>query len=108
MSELPSPMFVSQATLEAWLESERADMDGRSVTVRATGERFDLEPAVRFVETIPDPAPSRLLGQVAPERAVVAAGGELLGDSVLFGDAGFTVEPGYIARRAPSARGAPF
>ena len=100
MGELSSRMFVPQATLEAWLESERADMDGRSVTVRATGARFDLEPAVRFVETLPDPVPSRLLGRIVPERAIVAAGGELLGDSVLFGDAGFTVEPGYVARRA--------
>jgi len=90
-------MFLPQSTLESWLDSERAHMDGRQLTVSRSGERFDLEPAVRFVEALPDPAPSRLVGRVATERVIVAAGGELLGDSVLFDDAGFTVVPGFIA-----------
>lgn len=97
---LPDRMFVPQITLESWLDAGTADMEGRAVVVRATGERYHLESAVRFIETIPGRESSALLDRIATEAEVVAAGGELLGDSVLFGDAGFVVEPGFVAVRA--------
>jgi len=100
MSELAHRMFLPQSTLEAWVDAGTAHMDGDGVVVRATGERFDLEPAVRFVETLPEQEASQLLDRVAAVSAVVESGGELLGDSVLFGDAGFTIEHGFIAARA--------
>jgi hypothetical protein len=99
MGALAQRMFVSQTTLEGWLDAGVAQMSSSQIRLRATGDTFDLEPAVRFVATLPDEEPSRLLGKVVSEAKVVELGGELMGDSVLFGDAGFTVEPGFIATR---------
>jgi hypothetical protein len=99
MGALAHRMFVSQTTLETWIDSGVAHVAATRVTLRATGDSFDLEPAVRFLATLPDREPSRLLGKVVTEAKVVELGGEVMGDSVLFGDAGFTIEPGYIATR---------
>jgi len=92
-------MFVPQSTLEAWLDAGTADMDARGIRLPTTGLAYAIEPAVRFVATIPEGHASRLLGRIVTERKVVEAGGELMGDSVLFGDVGYTVQAGYVATR---------
>lgn len=99
MTKLHDQMFVAQTTLEAWLDSGKVEFDGRVVRLKSQGVAFDLESAVRFVSIIDGVEDSNLLGKVLPESRIKDLGGEVLGDSVVFGEIAFQVRPGYIATR---------
>ncbi len=88
-------MFIGQSTLEAWLDSGHADLLDGEVLLKRANRAYRLDPAVRFLATISG-SDSALLGKVLGEARVVELGGEILGDSVLFGDAAFQIEPGFI------------
>lgn len=99
MGKLYDQMFVAQTTLEAWVDSGKADFDGATVVLRSAQVVFDLEPGVRFLTIVEGATRSILVGKVLPEARIGELGGELLGDSVIFGDVAFHVRPGYIATR---------
>lgn len=93
-------MFISQSTLEAWLDSKNAEMQDQRVTLSRLGRAYDLEPAVRILSVVPAEGEAAtaeaLVGRVLAEDSVLQLGGELMGESMLFGDNAFEVEPGYI------------
>jgi hypothetical protein len=97
MARLQDKMFVAQSTLEAWLDSGKADYDGQVVTLKRHSRRYLLEPAVRVLRVIEGSADETLVGRVIPERTIGELGGELLGDSMVFGNVAFEVKGGYIA-----------
>src|SRR5437764_13696427 len=99
MGKLHDQMFVAQTTLESWLDSGKVDFDGRVVRLKSHEVAFDLESAVRFIAIIDGVQESNLLGKVLPESRIKELGGEVLGDSVVFGEIAFQVRPGYIATR---------
>lgn len=107
MATLHPRMFIAQATLEAWVDSGLARLDGDAVHLERPGRAYRLEDAVRFRSTVSPPpedaeaeldrqALERLLGRVLTEARLAELGGERLGDSVLFGAHAFEVEPGYV------------
>jgi hypothetical protein len=107
MAKLHNKMFIAQATLEAWLESQKVDFDGSKVTLTAFRRSYDLEPAVRFLSIVGGSGDSMLLGKVLSERQILDLEGELLGESVVFGQIAFEVRAGYIATRRRSRARSP-
>lgn len=89
-------MFIAQSTLESWMDSGQAALEGEVVHLERVQRAYRLDAAVRFLSAISAPDDARLIGKVLSERRVVELGGEMMGDSVLFGDAAFQVESGYI------------
>src|SRR5690242_11953892 len=96
MSKLHEKMFLAQATLEVWIDSGKADFDGSVVTLKKHRRKYALEPAVQFVSAIDGGDPT-LIGKVIGEEMIAELGGELLGDSLVFGEHAFQVRSGYIA-----------
>lgn len=100
-------MFVAQTTLEAWIDSGKAEFDGAIVTLKTHARVYRLEPAVRFESVVDGGATGGdgggLLGKVITERQVGELGGELLEDSVMFGEHAFQVCAGYIAELSPAS-----
>lgn len=90
--------FVAQHTLEAWVDAGDALVESDHVDIRNRG-RFQLEPAVRFLRRIEGATLHELAGKVLSEARITALGGELLGDSVVFGDVAYEVQPGFVATR---------
>lgn len=88
-------MFIAQTTLESWVDSGRVDVGKDTVRLNNVGRTYRLEPAVRFLASVEGAAPE-LVGKVLTEKRIGELGGELMGDSVLFGDNAFQVEAGYI------------
>lgn len=97
MGRLHDKMFVAQSTLESWLESGKVDFDGAVVTLTRHQKSYALEPAVQFLSVVDGGEDAGLVGRVLPEGKINELGGELLGDSVIFGDLAFQVRSGYIA-----------
>jgi hypothetical protein len=95
MATLHSRMFIAQSTLESWVDSGRVDVGKDTVRLHNVGRTYRIEPAVRFLATVEGGA-TELVGKVLTERRVGELGGELMGDSVIFGDSAFQVEAGYI------------
>jgi hypothetical protein len=91
-------MFLPMNTLEAWMDSQMVELAGSVVRLPGADIVYTLEPAVRFLEseTESDEA-TGLKGKVLKTERVEELGGELVADSVLFGEAVFRVESGFIA-----------
>lgn len=101
-------MFIAERTLEAWLDSGNVDVKSDMVVLKNHGRAYDLEPAVRFLSVVPEGAAPELIGKVLTTRRISELGGEVMSDSVLFGEAAFEVESGYVGtlQASPvSARG---
>lgn len=96
MATLHPRMFIAQATLEAWVDSGSVEMESSFVVLKNHARTYDLQPAVRFLSVVPEEAAPDLIGKVLTEQRVTELGGEMMGDSVLFGEAAFQVEPGYV------------
>lgn len=90
-------MFVAQTTLESWIDSGKAEFDGRVVTLTSHAKVYRLEAAVRFESVVDGGDGGGLLGKVITEKQVGELGGELMEDSVMFGEHAFQVCAGYIA-----------
>lgn len=98
MATLHPRMFIPQRTLEAWLDSGSAEVDHEVVLLKNAGRAYDLVPAVRFLKVVPTTSAPELLGKVLSEARILELGGEIMGTSVLFGEAAFEVEAGYIGQ----------
>jgi hypothetical protein len=89
-------MFIAQSTLEGWLDRDEVDVEADQVAFRKLRRTYRLDPAVRFREVASEQSSSALIGKVLTEAQIAELGGELMGDSVIFGEVAFTVEPGYV------------
>ncbi len=96
MATLHPRMFITQSTLEIWMDSETVDVQEQTVVLKKVGRSYRIEPAVRFLSVVPEGAAPELVGKVLSEKRIAELGGELMGDSVLFGEAAFEIESGYI------------
>jgi hypothetical protein len=97
-------LFVSQAMLGSWAEQGKIDFVGNVMTLLAgdgKGRSYALEPAVRFMRVLGDEKdPHALLHKVKSVAQVREMGGDPAGDSCLLGDAGYEVQPGFLAEAA--------
>src|SRR5690349_7356834 len=93
---LHESMFIAQSTLEAWLDSGNVEMAGDAVVLKKLGRTYALEPAVRFLAVGTGGAAPKLIGKVLTEKRIIEPGGELMGDSVIIGEAAFQVQAGYV------------
>lgn len=98
MTTLHDQMFLAQSTLERWLDAGKAEFNGSSVTLPLHDRSYRLEGAVRFEAAVAGEG-LRLEGKVMTEQQVQELGGELMEDSVVFGEHAFTVRAGYLATR---------
>lgn len=92
-------MFVPQDVLETWAEDPDMDVGAETVVFRRAGMEYRLEPAVLFSELVSEDGESALLGKVMTESKIQELEGELMGDSVIFGEAAFRVRLGFLAAR---------
>ena len=96
MSDLHPRMFIAQLTLEQWLDTGNVDVADNVVHLKNLGRSYSLEPAVRFLAVVPDGAAPGLIGKVLTDQRVLDLGGESMSGSVLFGEAAFEVEAGFV------------
>jgi len=91
-------LFISQSAIDAWVSTERVDLQGEVVTLRNGGGQLRLRAASLFMKVSGDGEDKRLLiGRVKDEEAISALGAEAYMTSVLFDDIAYDVEPGFVA-----------
>lgn len=95
-------MFIAQSTLEGWVSSGLAEVGDHVVMLWRSGRAYRLDAAVRFVQTLSAPEGVDLVGKVLSERRVRDLGGEVLEESVLFGESAFEIQRGFIGTLMPA------
>ncbi len=94
-------LFVTQVMLDSWAEQGKIDFVGNVMTLLAgdgRGRSYALDPAVRFLKVIGAEAdPNGLLRKVKSVAQLRELGAEVVDASVLLGDLGYEVEPGFLA-----------
>jgi hypothetical protein len=97
-------LFVSQAMLDSWAEAGKIDFVGNVMTLLAgegKGRSYALDPAVRFMKVLGDEAdPNGLLHKVKSVAQLKDLGADPAGDSCIYGDVGYEVQPGFLAEAA--------
>jgi hypothetical protein len=97
-------LFVSQAMLETWAEQGKIEFQGDVMTLlsgEGRGRSYALEPAVRFLKLLgAEQDPNGLLAKVKTGAQLRELGAEHLDSSVIVGDVGYEVQPGFLAEVA--------
>lgn len=88
--------FLPQATLEEWVTSNKADLQGGQLVL--TAERISLRatPAVWFVKLVSGADEKKLISKVKTSEQLKELGAEQVADSVILGDSAYEVAPGYV------------
>ncbi len=94
-------LFVAQAMLDSWAGQGKIDFVGNVMTLLAgdgKGRSYALDPAVRFLSVLgADADPNQLLRKVKSLAHLKEIGAEAVDTSVIMGDVGYEVEPGFLA-----------
>jgi hypothetical protein len=102
-------IFVSQGAVERWAAEGRVELTADAVSPSAgplAGRRFPSEPAVHVLGLAGGGGDEAgLVGRVKRVAELRAMGAELVGASILAGEAAYDVEPGFLVTLdAESAR----
>jgi hypothetical protein len=89
-------LFIAQQTLSAWLEQERISFIDNVMTIKSDGRQFQLQEAVRFVKIEEGEDVPGLVGKVKTLDQLTAMEAERYCDSVIFQDAAYKVQEGFI------------
>ena len=91
--------FITMEQLDRWSSQGKIDLAGDTMTVLSDGRRYQLVPAVRFIEELGNSNDFRgLVGRVVPVAELSSLGGEHYMDSVVIGETAYKVTEVYIAR----------
>jgi hypothetical protein len=95
---MPGKLFISQSAIDAWVSTERVELQGEVVSLRDGAGQLRLRAASLFLKVSGNGEDKRLLiGRVKDEAAISALGAEAYMTSVLFDDIAYDVEPGFVA-----------
>ena len=89
-------LFLSQATLEEWAGSDRADVHEQALVLTGDQARYPVEPAVHVMSLVSGPDEHKLLRKVKTDAQLAQLGAERLADSVVAGESAYDVESGYV------------
>ena len=107
---MAEPLFVSQHTLEQWLEKEEVAFSDDVLTLLDTGARYQMEAAVRVLALLDGEDSAGLMGRVWAVSELEQKGAEHSHDSVILGDTAYQCEVGFVGRTrldAPAAQEEP-
>lgn len=96
---MTTPLFIPQARLEALSDAGTLEFDGAELVLAGSAARYRTIEAVRLLRAVvADAATPEIVGTVQPRaRLVRELGGEILGESLLLGDAAYVVVAGVLA-----------
>jgi hypothetical protein len=89
-------VFIAQQTIATWLEQEKISFVNDIMTIISDGRQFRLQEAVRFINLEEGEDVSRLVGKVKTVDQLAALKAERCHDSVIFQDAAYKVQEGFV------------
>jgi len=90
-------IFLPQDLLDHWLEQGSIELGPDELMIFPQRRRYRLVEAVRVVSEVTGaPDPFDIVGSVKTLGFLLELGAELLGDSMIVGDAAFQVVPGWL------------
>ena len=91
-------LFIPQFDIDRWMSAGVVDLRGDVLAARDGGFEVRLRPASLFLRVVGDAVDKRgLIGRVKDEDALAGIGAEAYMTSVLFDDAAYDVEAGFLA-----------
>ncbi len=97
-------VFFPQAALDQWIVDGVVDLQKGELTIlgeAGQGRRYVLEEAVRVLREVSGAGDSaKLIGRAKTRASLEARGAEIVESSMLFEDAAYDVEPGWVGTPA--------
>lgn len=98
--------FIPQATLDAWMDQGKADVQSDRLVDLATRQEFPMHEGIHFVKVESGTDTPGWCGKVIRNEDVRAGGAEHYMTSVILGETVYFVEPGWIAEEGAAAAAA--
>ena len=90
-------VFFPQAALDHWIVDGTVDLQQTELTILANGRAYKLAEGVRVLREVSGGGdPHGLVGRVKTRAHLEQLGGEIIESSLLLGDVGYDVEPGWL------------
>jgi hypothetical protein len=89
-------LFLSQASLDQWLEGGQADLGHDTLTFTADKSSVPLVNAVHLTKVVDGPDGAKLLGKVKAVEALRMGGADISLGTVVMADTTYEVTEGYM------------
>jgi hypothetical protein len=90
-------VFFPQAALDEWVSKDRVELGDGVLVIKAERRRYRLVDALRVLSEVSGGGDVYgLVGTVKTVNYLAELGAELLGTSILIGDSGYDVVPGFL------------
>ncbi len=90
-------VFFPQAALDEWVSEDRVELGEGVLVIKAERRRYRLVDALRVLREVSAGGDVYgLVGTVKTVNFLTELGAELLGTSMLIGDSGYDVVPGFL------------
>jgi hypothetical protein len=91
-------LFFPQEALDLWMEDEKIDFDGDTLTLLSNGKQARIESAVHLTAEVAEGGDAeQLVGKVKTTEQIVEIGGDHSAGSVILGDNAYEVVEGFTA-----------
>ena len=93
---MSTALFLSQSTLETWIDQEEVELDGQSLRLLEDSSHYQLEPAV-YIDQVLDGEDSRnLLGKTCTLAELEAVQADCFRNSVVLGETAYEGKEGFV------------
>ena len=97
-----SRVFFPRQTLDAWLEEDSVELSIERLTMKSTGQVYQLTEAIRVLREVSGtPDGGALEGKVKAMADLRELGAEFLGDSMVLGDNAYEIVLGWLGAPEP-------
>lgn len=93
--------------MDAWSAENKIEVSGDTMTLVELGRSFTIRPAVRFLSAVGTDDLHDLVGLVKDERELTDMGADHMANSVIYQDAAYEVENGFIGTAIPKKKQPP-
>ena len=94
-------LFLSQRTLEAWLDQEKVELDGQTLRLLEDSSHYQLEPALHINVVLDGEDSQKLSGKTCTLAEFEAAKADCFRNSVVLGETAYEGEEGFVVTWMP-------
>lgn len=90
-------VFFPQGALARWLDEDKVELSGETLTMRDEGHTYRIVEAVRITrEVTGSPDAHRLVGRVKSRAFLAELGAEIVENSMIVGDNAYEIVSGFL------------
>ena len=96
IATVSNALFLSQSTLENWIDQEKVELDGQTLRLVEDSSHYQLEPALYINQVVDGEDSQNLSGKTCTLAEFETAQADCFRNSVVLGETAYEGEEGFV------------